>query len=529
MATSRLQLLPPIRHQRVLHDGRFLQVLSQQRGTLALHDGAARRVGRHDAAPSAAPLIATKLLVPPPSASLLARERLITQIHGLQRALTLVIAPAGYGKTTLLSAWARQSATPIAWVSLDADDSAPHRFWAYVIAALDAAQPGVGVRAQALLDTTTVTLERVLTTLINTLSTAQPMTLVLDDYHVIDVAGIHQSLAFLLNHLPDTLHIVLASRAEPSLPLAHWRATDALTELGVAELRFTDEEAATLISEITQQRLTDDVVTMLMEHTEGWAAGLRLAARGARTSADVTRFLQDFNGSHRDIQDYLDQEVFGHIPADMQAFVLQSGVLDRLCAPLCDAVMGLTPDERPMTKDEGPTKVSESIRNADHALSSFVHRPPSDSYSQIILDQLERAGLFLIPLDAERGWYRYHTLIAEAIRHRLNQDAPEQAALLRQRAAAWYAEQPDKGPASAALDPLLEAHQEQRAPADLVFSKRELEVLRLLADGCANQDIALALIIGVNTVKMHLQHLYDKLDVHNRVQAILRARALGLL
>ena len=135
----------------------------------------------------------------------------------------------------------------------------------------------------------------------------------------------------------------------------------------------------------------------------------------------------------------------------------------------------------------------------------------------------------MIPLDVERGWYRYHTLFAEAIRHRLNQDAPEPTALLRQRAAAWYAEQPDTGTASAPLDPLSEAHRDQRAPAELVFSKRELEVLRLLADGRANQDIALALIIGVNTVKMHIQHLYDKLDVHNRVQAILRARALGLL
>jgi LuxR family maltose regulon positive regulatory protein len=522
MATSRLQPLPPAWRQRGLHDDQFLRILSQQPGALVIRDGAARRVNRHIAAPCATPLIATKLLVPPPSTGLLARERLITQLaQGLQRPLTLVIAPAGYGKTTLLSAWARQSATPIAWVSLDADDSAPRRFWAYVIAALDAAQPGVGVRAQVLLDTPTVAIEQVLTTLINALSSAQPMTLVLDDYHVIDVAGIHKSLAFLLNHLPDTLHIALASRAEPPVSLAHWRATDALMELGIAELGFTTEEATTLITEITQQRLADDIVTLLMERTEGWAAGLRLAARGARTSADATRFLHDFNGGHRDIQDYLDEEVFGHIPADMQAFVLQSAVLDRLCASLCAALCN--PDDQP---------VGSIVLEAAH----LRHRSgdPDTTYGTTqlahdMLTRIERAGLFLLPLDAERGWYRYHTLFAEAIRHHLNQDAPELAALLRQRAAAWYAEQPDTGTASAALDPLLEAHRDQRAPADLVLSKRELEVLRLLADGHANQDIALALIIGVNTVKMHLQHLYHKLDVHNRVQAILRARALGLL
>ena len=522
MATSRLQPLPPAGRQRGLHDGQFLRVLSQQRGALAIRDGAPRQVGRHIAAPSAAPLIATKLLIPPFSTSLLARERLITQLaQGLQRALTLVIAPAGYGKTTLLSAWARQSATPTAWVSLDADDCAPRRFWTYVIAALDAAQPGVGARAQALLDTPTVAIEQALATLINTLSTAQPMTLVLDDYHVIDVAGMHQSLAFLLNHLPDTLHTVIAGRAEPPIPLAHWRATDALMELGVAELRFTNEEATILLTAITQQPLTDAVVTMLMERTEGWAAGLRLAARGARTSADVTRFLHDFNGSHRDIQDYLDQEVFGHIPADMQAFMVQTAVLDRLCAPLCAALSD--PDDRLVAANE-PESAHQRRREDDpdgtHGITQRAHD---------MLVRIERTGLFLIPLDAERGWYRYHMLFAEAIRHRLNQDAPELAALLRQRAAAWYAEQPDTGTASAALDPLLEADRDQRVPADLVFSKRELEVLRLLADGCANQDIALALIIGVNTVKMHLQHLYDKLDVHNRVQAIQRARALGLL
>jgi ATP/maltotriose-dependent transcriptional regulator MalT len=184
---------------------------------------------------------------------------------------------------------------------------------------------------------------------------------------------------------------------------------------------------------------------------------------------------------------------------------------------------GCDPDDRPVRSN-----VQESAHIRHRAGDSDTTHGATQLAHDMLL-RIERAGLFLIPLDVERGWYRYHTLFAEAIRHRLNQDAPELVPLLRQRASAWYTEQPAVGHASAALDPPVEVHREKRAVADLVFSKRELEVLRLLADGHANQDIALALIIGVNTVKMHLQHLYDKLDVHNRVQAILRARALGLL
>ncbi len=520
MSTRRLPSQPPIGHTRGLHDGQFLQVLAQRHDTLDIHDGAARQAGRHIAAPSAAPLITTKLRIPLPSTNLLARERLVAQLaQGLRRALALVIAPAGYGKTTLLSSWARQSASPVAWLSLDADDSNPRRFWAYVIAALDAAQPGVGTRAQALLDTTTTAIEQVLATLINTLASAQPMTLVLDDYHVIHADSVHQSLAVLLEHLPDTLHIALASRAELPLPLAHWRAADALAELGVAELRFTHEEATALLATMVQQPVTYDSVAMLMERTEGWAAGVRLAARGARASADATRFLHDFNGGHRDIQDYLDQEVFSHIPPDIQAFVLRTAVLDRLCAPLC-AALGDS-QEQPASTSFGEAEHCHQLENDSDPLHGNVQ------LAHDMLLRIERAGIFLIPLDAERGWYRYHTLFAEAIRYRLEHTAPELAMLLRQRAAAWDAAQQGHTPTEHA--PPDDAHQEQHAPIELVFSKRELEVLRLLADGCANHEIAQTLIIGVNTVKMHIQHLYDKLDAHNRVQAIQRARGIGVL
>jgi LuxR family maltose regulon positive regulatory protein len=514
MENSRSQPQMPIERTRALHEGRLLRAPSQLHDALAISDGAARQVRRHAAQPNAAPLIATKVHIPPPSAGLIVRERPLAQLeHGLRQALTLVIAPAGYGKTTLLSAWARQSGMPVAWVSLDADDTAPHRFWAYVIAAIDAAQPGVGTHAQALIDTPAASIEQALATLINALAAARPMALILDDYHLIQADSIHQSLAFLLDHLPGTLHIALASRAEPPVPLAHWRAGGALTELGVADLRFTYAEAAMLIAEIVQQRVPDDDIAMLVEHTEGWAAGLRLAARGARGSADILGFLQGFHGGHRDLQDYLDQEVFAHIPADMQAFVLRCAVLDRLCAPLCAALC--EPDE-PGNANDGP-----DFRWGDE--------PGAIQDAQELLRRVERAGLFLIPLDDERSWYRYHTVFAEALRHRLNHLAPELAESLWQRAAACQAARQGARRAPAEHTLPAGAYQDQHAPAGLAFSKRELEVLRLLAEGCANQDIAQALIIGVNTVKMHLQHLYDKLDVHNRVQAVRRARALGLL
>jgi len=352
--------------------------------------------------------------------------------------------------------------------------------------------------------------------LINRLALAEPMTLVLDDYDVIHNDHIHHSLAWFLDHLPNTLHIVIASRTEPPLPLAHWRAADTLGELGIDALRFTYDEAATLITELTQQLPNTSVVAQLVDRTEGWAVGLRLAARAARASADKAGFLHEFHGGHRDMQDYLDEEVFSQIPADMQAFVLQTAILDQLCEPLCSALF---------EAGEESTATGPGLAACEPQHGAVRERiPAKESYPHDMLLRVERAGLFLIPLDNERGWYRYHTLFAEAIRYRMNHLDPALAAELLQRAADWRAKQQHAPPSPAGL-----ARPIAPQSGNLTFSTRELEVLRLLADGCANQEIARTLMISINTVKMHLQHLYDKLDAHTRVQTIVRARELGIL
>lgn len=472
------------------------------------------------------PIIATKLIVPPAGAAQIARPHLLSCLDsGLYRPLTLVLAPAGYGKTSLLSAWARQSSASCAWLSLDASDSEPYQFWAYVIATLEAAQPALGSRIRLLLPGPEASIEQVLAALINALSEADPLALVIDNYQLIATDIVHQSLAFLLDHMPTTFHVVLASRAEPPLPLAHWRLAGMLNDLGAADLRFSQGEAAGLLTQALAPATTADTIAALVSQAEGWAAGLRLAARFVSESDDSASAIGHFGG-YRGIQDYLEEEVLGPLPAHIQAFLLQTSVLDRLCAPLCDALL-----EVGSTALHARGQVSHERLARSPARYAHVF----DSYSQMILAQVERAGLFLIALDAERTWYRYHLLFAEALRYRLNQEAPALAAALRQRAADWYAEH-DVAPGEndAIALPLFKAGFPSAAPRsdrpniDFVLSSREQDVLRLLVEGCSNQDIAATLIIGVNTVKMHVKHIYAKLDAHNRTQAVARARRIGL-
>jgi LuxR family maltose regulon positive regulatory protein len=482
----------------------------------------------HAADPLGIPIISTKLAIPAPGADQIARPRLLEQLDQRgHRAVTLVVAPAGYGKTALLGAWAQQSAIPIAWLALDPSDSEPHRFWAYLIAALDTAQPGIGGQIGALLGLAPASIEQVLAALINALAMAAPMTLVLDNYHTITAELVHQSLTYLLDHLPPTLQVVLAGRGEPPLPLARWRLADMLHELSSADLCFDHAEAAHLLAETQSLPITPNIVAALVERTEGWAAGLRLAARLAHSSGGLVGSLYSFGGGHRDMQDYFDEEVLAQLAPDLRTFLLRSAVLDRLCAPLCAALCAHSehgdPPAGPHTAGLGSERDHAGALQAAHNL----------------LAQSERAGLFLIPLDSERRWYRYHTLFAEALRCRLEQENPALAAWLRERAAAWPAEHSAelRAPAAAMAPPeRLPNANEQSDPSpaadpahEMILSKRELDVLNLLSDGCSNQDIAARLIIGVNTVKMHIKHLYNKLDAHNRTQAVARARRLGLV
>jgi LuxR family maltose regulon positive regulatory protein len=352
-------------------------------------------------------LLSTKLHAPGARQGFVPRPRLTERLdEALGRGLVLVCAPAGYGKTALLAGWARRCERPVAWLSLDAGDNDPARFWRHAVAALDRACPGLGERVGPLLGPPPPSsFEGLVTALINELAArpgADEVPLVLDDYHLVGSEPVHASLGFLLEHLPPGLRPVLASRADPPLALARLRARGQLTELRDAELRFTVGEAADVLRETSGAELPDAAVTALVTRTEGWAAGLQLAALSLRGQADVAEFVAAFTGSHRYVLDYLAEEVLERQSEQMRDFLLETAVLDRLSGPLCDTVTG---------RDGG----------------------------QALLEQVERAGLFLMPLDEVRGWWRYHQLFADLLRARL-QDQPGRAAALHRKAAGWFRE-----------------------------------------------------------------------------------------
>ncbi len=358
------------------------------------------------------PLLRTKLYVPPPRPDLVARLRLVARLdEGLRlgHRLTLVSAPAGFGKTTLLSTWAAGCERPVAWLSLDESDNDPSRFLTYVVAALQQIEPNLGQAIpDALQSPQRPPIEALLTLLINQLSTLSDLLLVLDDYHLITARSIHDALAFLLDHLPDNAHLVIASRADPPLPLARLRGRGRLTELRQADLRFTADEAATFLERVSGLDLSPEEIAALEERTEGWITGLQLAAISMRDRKDVSHFVSAFAGSHRYVLDYLAEEVLQKEPPEIQTFLLQTAILDRLTAPLCDAV-----------------RFGESA-------------PLDRGRSQAILAYLEQVNLFVVPLDDRRIWYRYHRLFADLLRARLEDRTPDLVPVLHRRASAWY-------------------------------------------------------------------------------------------
>jgi LuxR family maltose regulon positive regulatory protein len=350
-------------------------------------------------------LLATKLHVPRPPPGFVPRPRLVQALNGgLARGRVLICAPAGFGKTSLLADWARRGGRPVAWLGLDAGDNDPARFWRYVIAALDQAQPGIAERLGPLLGPPAPrSFEGLVTALINELA-AQPgrdeVLLALDDYHLVDAGPVHESVAFLLENLPPGLLLVVSGRSDPPLPLARLRARGLLAELRAAELRFTNGEAAALLGAAAIPVLPDTAVAALTARTEGWAAGLRLAALSLRGRTDAAGFVAAFGGSHRFVLDYLADEVLDGQPGQVRAFLLETSLLERLSGDLCDAVTGR-------------------------------------SGSQAMLHHIERAGLFLMPLDDVRGWWRYHHLFADLLRARLQQEQPGRVEELHRAAAAW--------------------------------------------------------------------------------------------
>ena len=295
-------------------------------------------------------LLATKLHIPRPQPGFVPRPRLASALdEGLARGLALVCAPAGAGKTALLADWAQHSRRPVAWLSLDPGDNDPARFWRHVVAALDRARPGTADRVAPLLGPPAPpSFEGTVTTIVNELTTKpDEAVLMLDDYHLIDARPVHASLAFLLEHLPPGLHLVLASRSDPPLPLARLRAGRQLAELRAGDLRFTGDEAAALLREATGADLPGAAVAALASRTEGWAAGLQLAGLSLRGQADTAGFVAAFSGSHRYVLDYLTEEVLERQPESVRGFLLETSVLDQLSGPLCDAVTG-RPDSQAM-------------------------------------------------------------------------------------------------------------------------------------------------------------------------------------
>ena len=362
-------------------------------------------------------LLATKLNVPGLRPDLVPRPRLAQQLdEGRGPGLVLVCAPAGYGKTVVLAEWVRRGRRPVAWLSLDAGDNDPARFWRHTMAALDRVRPGISDPMVPLLGPPAPpAFEPLVTALINEVA-GQPdadeaLLLVLDDYHVISSQLVHDSLGFLLEHRPPGLHLALTSRSDPPLALARLRARGQLTELRAADLRFTPGEAAALLAQVAAAPggvrpgapLPDAVAAALAARTEGWAAGLQLAGLSLRGQPDVEGFVAAFTGSHRYVLDYLAEEVLEQQSEQVHTFLLETSVLDRLSGDLCNAVTGRTG-------------------------------------SQSLLEQVERAGLFLVPLDEVRGWWRYHHLFADLLRARLQQEQADRAVNLHRSAASWCQE-----------------------------------------------------------------------------------------
>src|SRR6266487_3028882 len=379
------------------------------------------------------PILATKLYLPRLRPNVVSRPRLLERLNeGLHRNLTLISAPAGFGKTTLVSAWVEGIERPrarTAWLSLDEGDNDPARFLAYLVAALQTIAAHIGEGVLGMLQSSQPPPpEAMLTALLNEITTLPDhFVLVLDDYHVIDAKPVDIALTYLVEHLPPQMHLVIATREDPQLPLARLRAQGQLIELRAADLRFTPSEAAEFLNQVMGLNLSAQDIAALEDRTEGWIVGLQLAALSMQGHQDVPGFIRAFAGDHRYIVDYLVEEVLQRQPEPVRSFLLQTAILDRLNGPLCDAVTG---------QEEGNAR----------------------------LEALERGNFFVVPLDDKRHWYRYHHLFAEVLSAHLMAEQPDQVSALHRRASEWYEQH---GSAAAAIRHALAAKDFERA-ADLV-------------------------------------------------------------
>jgi len=441
------------------------------------------------------PLLAAKLYVPQPQPRVVLRPRLIERLNeGMHRKLTFISAPAGFGKTTLVSEWLAGGERQAAWLSLDEADNDPIRFLIYLVAALQTVATNLGAGVLGVLQSPQPpSTESILTALLNEITNLpDDIVLVLDDYHMIDAKPVDLALSFLLEHMPPQMHLIITTREDPQLPLARLRARGQMTELRAADLRFTPSEAAEFLNPVMGLNLSVADIAALEDRTEGWIAGLQLAALSLRGRDDVSGFIRAFTGNDRYIVDYLVEEVLQRQSQRVRSFLLHTSILDRLCGSLCDAV------------------VLDSLASGQETLC-----------------YLERSNLFLVPLDNERRWYRYHHLFAELLRHRLHQSTVssrgedlENVNALHGRASIWYE---DNGFRSDAVRHALASEDLARA-ADLIElaapamrqSRKEatfLDWLRVLPDEMVRRRPVLS-VLYAGTLLSHgdLEGVEDRLQ-----------------
>ena len=433
-------------------------------------------------------LLETKLLRPRTRRDTVPRTRLVGLLARAAQALvTVVSAPAGFGKTTLVETWLRTVDGPVAWVSLDGGDRRLTSFLPYVLTAIDRAVPGAASSARVLWGSGQAPVDSVLTGVVNELSVYDgDLTLVLDDYHLADGPDVAGAMAFLADHLPPQLHLVLSTRSDPALPLARLRARGELVEIRAADLRFDADEVSTYLNDLHDLALPADAVAALGSRTEGWVAALQLAVLSLRDRPDAARFIDRFTGDDRFVVDYLVEEVLRRQPEDVRRFLLDTSVLERLTAPLCAA----------LTDDPGGARAT--------------------------LDRLERDNLFVVPLDEHRRWFRYHHLFAEVLRAHLHQERPDDVADLHQRASRWFAQE---GPveeavrhALAAGDPTTAADLAERAIPDLRRERRE-DVIRRWVDELPAEVVRERPVLAVGLIG-GLVASNDLVRVEERLKAV---------
>lgn len=433
-----------------------------------------------------AALLTTKLLRPQLRHALVQRTRLAALLaRADQSPLTLVSAPAGFGKTTVVEAWLRSTDRRVAWVSLDDEDRRLTRFLTYVLAALDRAVPGSANAALTLWSSGRGTVEAVLTGVLNELSVSEgDLTLVLDDYHLADGPDVAKAMTFLVDHLPPQLHLVLAARSDPALPLPRLRVRRELVEIRASDLRLDHDEVAAYLNDLHDLRLPDESVTALESRTEGWVAALQLAMLSLRDRADAARFIDRFTGDDRFVVDYLVEEVLRRQPEDVRRFLLDISVLEQFTAPLCEAVAS------------GP------------------------GTGRVMLERLDRENLFVVPLDEHRGWYRYHHLFADVLRAHLRHERPADVAGLHRRASRWFARDGEVEQAVrhaiAAGDPAAAAELAELALPDLRRKRRE-DVIRRWVDELPDEVVrdrpVLAIgLVGGLVASNDLAEVEDRLD-----------------